>query len=84
MSDPRSHRPASARSGSEEQAFLKAYDPRSFPPVAVTVDVVILTVRQGELSVLLVQHGRSDLARHRAGQAPGAASTLQAVRPVQH
>ena len=34
------------------------YDPRDFPPFAVTVDVVILTVRSGRLEVLLVQ--RSD------------------------
>jgi 8-oxo-dGTP diphosphatase len=34
-----------------------AYDPRSFPPVAVTVDVVALTIRDGALQVLLVQRG---------------------------
>ena len=39
----------------EERVFLAAYDPRAYPPVAVTVDVVILTVRQGRLSVLLVR-----------------------------
>ncbi len=38
----------------EEQEFLDAYDPRSFPPVAVTVDVALLTIRAGKLSVLLV------------------------------
>jgi 8-oxo-dGTP diphosphatase len=40
-----------------ERAFLDSYDPRAFPPVAVTVDVAILTVRQGRLSVLLVRRG---------------------------
>src|SRR6266511_2327357 len=40
-----------------ERAFLDSYDPRAFPPVAVTVDVAILTVRQGQLSVLLVRRG---------------------------
>jgi 8-oxo-dGTP diphosphatase len=40
-----------------ERAFLASYDPRAFPPVAVTVDIVILTVRQGRLSVLLVRRG---------------------------
>lgn len=40
-----------------EQAFLAAYDPSAFPPVAVTVDVAILTVRQGRLCVLLVLRG---------------------------
>jgi 8-oxo-dGTP diphosphatase len=38
-----------------EKEFLRAYDPRSFPPFAVTVDVVLLTVREGVLSVLLVE-----------------------------
>jgi 8-oxo-dGTP diphosphatase len=41
----------------EERAFLAGYDPRAFPPVAVTVDVVILTVREGQLQVLLVRRG---------------------------
>ncbi len=38
-----------------EQAFLASYDPRAFPPVAVTVDVVLLTVREARLQVLLVE-----------------------------
>src|SRR5262249_7900936 len=38
-----------------EAAVLAAYDPATFPSVAVTVDVVLLTVRAGRLSVLLVQ-----------------------------
>jgi len=38
-----------------EAEFLAAYDPSQFPRVAVTVDVVLLTVRAGRLSVLLVQ-----------------------------
>lgn len=38
-----------------ERAFLEAYDPTAFPPFAVTVDVVLLTVREGVLSVLLVE-----------------------------
>ena len=38
-----------------EAEFLAAYDPSRFPPVAVTADVVLLTVRAGRLSVLLVQ-----------------------------
>ena len=33
------------------------YDARSFPPFAVTVDVVILTMDEGVLHVLLVQRG---------------------------
>ncbi len=48
-------RPASP--DAQERAFLDAYDPRAFPPVAVTVDVAILTVRPDGLSVLLVRRG---------------------------
>ncbi|WP_280726975.1 NUDIX domain-containing protein [Kitasatospora sp. MAA4] len=36
---------------------MAAYDPRAFAPVAVTVDVVALTLRQGALHVLLVERG---------------------------
>jgi 8-oxo-dGTP diphosphatase len=39
----------------DEAAFLADYDPSRYPPVAVTVDVVLLTVRAGRLAVLLVQ-----------------------------
>ena len=39
----------------EEKQFLKAYDPLAYPPFGVTVDVVLLTVREGVLSVLLVE-----------------------------
>ncbi len=49
-----------AMTGSEsprvgEAEFLAAYDPSRYPRVAVTVDVVLLTVRAGRLAVLLVQ-----------------------------
>jgi 8-oxo-dGTP diphosphatase len=40
---------------SSEEAFLRQYDPTAFPPFALTVDVVLLTVREGVLSVLLVE-----------------------------
>ncbi len=33
------------------------YDPRAFPAFAVTVDIVILTLREGVLQVLLVERG---------------------------
>ena len=33
------------------------YDPRSFPPVAVTVDIVLFTIRSGALQVLLIERG---------------------------
>jgi 8-oxo-dGTP diphosphatase len=38
-----------------EAEFLAGYDPSRYPRVAVTVDVVLLTVRAGRLAVLLVQ-----------------------------
>jgi len=41
-----------------EEAFLAAYDPYTFPPVAVTADVVALTIRERELCVLLVRRAR--------------------------
>lgn len=47
MSDPDDAR--------DEASFLAAYDPSQYPCVAVTVDVVLLTVRAGRLAVLLVQ-----------------------------
>ena len=40
-----------------EEQFLAAYDPRAYDPVAVTVDVVALTIRDGGLHVLLIQRG---------------------------
>jgi 8-oxo-dGTP diphosphatase len=33
------------------------YDPTDYPPVAVTVDLVVLTVREGTLQALLVRRG---------------------------
>ncbi|MEO3820882.1 NUDIX domain-containing protein [Plantactinospora sp. B24E8] len=38
-----------------ESQFLAEYDPTAYPAVAVTVDVVVLTIRDGALSVLLVE-----------------------------
>jgi 8-oxo-dGTP diphosphatase len=45
------------REPASEQEYLASYDPRSFDPVAVTVDVVALTIRDDALDVLLVQRG---------------------------
>jgi 8-oxo-dGTP diphosphatase len=60
-------RRAGRRVPAEERAFLRAYDPSSFPPFGVTVDVVLLTVRpEAGFSVLLVERDthpfRGDLA----------------------
>lgn len=49
-----------------EQEFLAAYDPRAFAPVAVTVDIVALTIRDGVLCVLLVDRGEHPFAGRRA------------------
>jgi 8-oxo-dGTP diphosphatase len=46
MSDPAS-----------DEEYLAGYDPRSFDPLGVTVDVVALTIRDSSLDVLLVQRG---------------------------
>jgi 8-oxo-dGTP diphosphatase len=39
----------------DEKRWLASYDPTSFPPFAVTVDMVLLTVTDGHFSVLLVE-----------------------------
>jgi 8-oxo-dGTP diphosphatase len=39
----------------DEAAFLAAYDPRDYPAIALTVDIVVLTMREGRLNVLLVE-----------------------------
>ncbi len=39
----------------DEAAWLASYDRMQFPPFAVTVDMVLLTVRHGTFSVLLVE-----------------------------
>lgn len=45
-----------------EREFLAAYDPRAYAPVAVTVDIVALTIRDGVLHVLLVERGEHPFA----------------------
>lgn len=40
-----------------EAAWLRRYDPRRFPPFAVTVDLAVFTLRDGQLCVLLVRRG---------------------------
>ncbi|MEU5673320.1 NUDIX hydrolase, partial [Micromonospora sp. NPDC047753] len=47
-----------------EQEFLAAYDPRAYPSVAVTVDVVALTIRDGALHLLLIRRGEAPFAGH--------------------
>jgi 8-oxo-dGTP diphosphatase len=50
----------------DEQEFLTGYDPTAYPAVAVTVDVVALTIRSGRLCVLLVERAEHPFAGHRA------------------
>ncbi|HEY0696283.1 MAG TPA: NUDIX domain-containing protein [Micromonospora sp.] len=45
-----------------DDRFLERYDPRDYPAVAVTVDVVALTIRDGELHLLLVQRAEPPFA----------------------
>src|SRR4051812_32932902 len=40
-----------------DEEFLATYDPRAYDPVAVAIDVVALTIRDGALHVLLVRRG---------------------------
>lgn len=60
---------ARARLTQDDRDFLARYDPRSFPPVAVTADVVLFTMRRlsEELplrpAVLLVRRAESPYAR---------------------
>ncbi len=55
-----------------ERAWLAAYDPRAFAPIAVTVDVVALTMRRRpdgpgkSLHVLTIRRGAMPYAGHRA------------------
>jgi 8-oxo-dGTP diphosphatase len=48
-------RTAKARTSKTERDWLAAYDPTAFPPFAVTVDMVLLTVKDGRFSVLIVE-----------------------------
>ncbi|SCG56850.1 NUDIX hydrolase [Micromonospora humi] len=47
-----------------EQDFLAGYDPRDYPAVAVTVDVVALTIREGALHLLLIRRAAPPYAGH--------------------
>ncbi|MEU4241225.1 NUDIX domain-containing protein [Actinoplanes sp. NPDC026619] len=49
-----------------EEEFLAGYDPSAYPSVAVTVDVVALTIRDGRLCVLLVERAEHPFAGRRA------------------
>ncbi|MEU4677382.1 NUDIX domain-containing protein [Micromonospora sp. NPDC023737] len=48
----------------DEHDFLATYDPRAYPSVAVTVDVVALTIRDGALHLLLIRRGQPPFEGH--------------------
>lgn len=52
------------RADDEERAFLETYDPTAFPPVSLTVDTVLFTIRAGTLQVLLVKRGSHPFRGH--------------------
>lgn len=41
----------------EEREFLEKYEPRDYSPIALATDIVLLTIRSGKLSVLLIKRG---------------------------
>lgn len=45
------------RQGDDYDRFMSPYDPSAFPPFAVTVDLVVLTVRRHALCALVVRRG---------------------------
>ena len=45
---------------------LHDYDPHDYPPMAVTVDLVLMTVSAGQLSVLLTRRAEAPFAGHPA------------------
>ncbi len=57
-----SERGQPGRAASAEPAGLAGYDPRRYPPVAVTADLVVLTVRDDDLAVLVVRRGEPPFA----------------------
>jgi 8-oxo-dGTP diphosphatase len=49
-----------------EHEIVVGYDPRAYEPLAVTVDVVAFTIRDGALQVLLVERGEAPFLGRRA------------------
>ncbi|WP_433826377.1 NUDIX hydrolase [Actinoplanes sp. CA-015351] len=50
----------------DQDSYLAGYNPSKYPALAVTVDVVALTIRDSKLCVLLVERGAQPFAGHRA------------------
>lgn len=49
-------------SSPDDREFLASYDPRAYDAIAVTVDIVALTIRDGGLHVLLIRRGQPPYA----------------------
>lgn len=68
-------------------AAVQGYDPRAYPPVAVTVDLVVLTIRKDRLAVLLVRRGeppfQATLALPGGFIRPGEGLSAAAARELQ-
>ncbi len=47
-----------------EAEFLQSYDPKAFPHPSMTVDLVLMTIRDGKLAVLLQQRGDHPFKDH--------------------
>ena len=45
---------------------MHEYEPRDYPPVAVTVDLVVLTIREEALTVLTIRRGEAPFRGHLA------------------
>ncbi|MBB2942738.1 8-oxo-dGTP diphosphatase [Actinoplanes lutulentus] len=50
----------------DQDSYLAGYNPSKYPSLAVTVDVVALTIRDAKLCVLLVERGAQPFAGQRA------------------
>ena len=65
---------------------MHEYDPRAYPPVAVTVDLVVLTIREDALMVLTITRGEppfaGDLALPGGFVRPGEGLTEAAAREL--
>ena len=52
---PTDRLPAYVPESEEEAAYLRSYDPSSYPSTFTTVDIIVLTIRNGELCLPLVK-----------------------------
>ena len=60
--------PGAAIESIRSHQSLADYDASAYPAVGVTVDIVVLTIRQGQLCVLLIRRGEQDRPARRLGR----------------